>query len=80
MRPWAMSPLFDVVVHPPKTWDQDAIRAALDAVDQSLGYVDAFIGDRGYGCFELVAIAVPHASLVSDRFDSGNTDDDVHRP
>jgi glutathione S-transferase len=44
----AMSPLWNIVVHPPRTWDQDAIRAALEEVDQSLGYVDEFIGDHGY--------------------------------
>ena len=44
----AMSPLWNVVVHPPKEWDQDLIRAALAEVDQSLGYVDAYIGEQGY--------------------------------
>jgi glutathione S-transferase len=44
----ALSPLWNIVVRPPKEWDQDAIRAALEEVDQSLGYIDAFIGDQGY--------------------------------
>ena len=44
----ALSPLWNIVVRPPKEWDQDLIRAALEEVDQALGYVDAFIGDQGY--------------------------------
>jgi glutathione S-transferase len=44
----AMLPLWNVVVDPPKMWDQNVVRAALEEVDRSLDYVDAFIGDRGY--------------------------------
>ena len=66
----AMSPLFDIVVHPPKTWDQDAIRAALEAVDQSLRYVDAFIGDQGYAVGAALTQAdgalIPVLVLVED--------------
>jgi glutathione S-transferase len=36
------------VVKPPREWDQDLIRAALDEVDQSLAHVEAFIGEQGY--------------------------------
>jgi hypothetical protein len=28
-------------VDPPQKWDQEVIRAALEAIDQALGYVDA---------------------------------------
>ena len=44
----AMLPLWNVVSQPPKEWDQDLIRASLEEVDQSLGLIDAFIGDQGY--------------------------------
>src|SRR4029453_17053006 len=44
----AMLPLWNVVSRPPKEWDQDLIRASLEEVDQSLGLIDAFIGDQGY--------------------------------
>jgi glutathione S-transferase len=44
----AMLPLWNVVVDPPKKWDQQVIRAALEEVDRALDYVDAFIGDQGY--------------------------------
>jgi len=44
----AMLPLWNVVVRPPKEWDQDLVRASLEEVDQSLGFVEAFIGDQGY--------------------------------
>ena len=44
----AMSPLWNVVVLPPREWDQAAIRAALAEVDASLGYIEAFIGENGY--------------------------------
>jgi glutathione S-transferase len=66
----AMSPLFDVVVDPPKQWNQEVIRAALDAVDQALGYVDAFIGDRGYAVGDSITHAdgtlIPILVLVED--------------
>jgi len=44
----AMLPLWNVVVDPPKLWDQNVVRAALEEVDRSLGYVDIYIGDQGY--------------------------------
>jgi glutathione S-transferase len=53
----AMSPLWNVVVHPPKEWDQDLIRAALAEVDQSLGYVDAYIGEQGYAVGDSISQA-----------------------
>jgi glutathione S-transferase len=66
----AMSPLFDIVVHPPKQWDQEVIRTALEEIDRALGYVDAYIGDRGYAVGDSLSHAdgtlVPILVLVED--------------
>ena len=66
----AMNPLFNVVVAPPREWDQDLIRAALVDVDQSLSYVDAYIGDQGYAVGDSITQAdgtlIPILVLVED--------------
>jgi glutathione S-transferase len=66
----AMVPLFDVVVHPPAQWDQQVIRQALEAVDESLGYLDAYIGDHGYAVGDALTQAdgtlIPILVLVED--------------
>lgn len=66
----AMNPLWNVVVKPPREWDQELIRAALADVDQSLGYVEAFIGDQGYAVGDSITQAdgalLPMLVLVED--------------
>ncbi len=66
----AMVPLFNVVSRPPGEWDQEVIRAALGAVDQALGYVDAYIGDQGYAVGDSITQAdgalIPILVLVED--------------
>jgi glutathione S-transferase len=53
----AMLPLWNVVVKHPREWDQDLIRASLAEIDETLGYVEVYIGEQGYA----VGDSITHA-------------------
>ncbi|HZZ36592.1 MAG TPA: glutathione S-transferase family protein [Caulobacteraceae bacterium] len=44
----AMRPLFNASGRSRRTWEPDKIRAALDEIEQALGFLEAYIGDQGY--------------------------------
>ncbi len=53
----AMVPLFDTVATPRKTWDKAKIQAAMLAIHEALGYVEEYIGERGYAVGDSVTQA-----------------------
>ena len=53
----AMLPLFNMVALPPAKWDQEAIGKHLAEIDESLGFLEEYIGTQGYAWGETITTA-----------------------
>lgn len=53
----AMLPLFNMVVDPPSKWDQALMRTQLREIDQSLGFLEEYIGTQGYAWADMLTHA-----------------------
>jgi glutathione S-transferase len=66
----AMLPLFNMVEAPPSRWDQDVIKRQLGEIDRALGFLEEYIGERGYAVGDRLSIAdgtlVPILLLVAE--------------